>query len=616
MCGIFGSLSGTQNTVPFVVEGLRRQEYRGYDSTGIAWENNGQIFIHKKEGKLKQMTSTLPADAISPTSLGHTRWATHGDPCDRNAHPIYDQTKQFALVHNGIIENYYSLKQELIQKGYHFVTDTDTEVLVNLISYTYQTLGKGADVLEAVRLSLQKVVGTYGLCLLSTVEKDKIIVGRNKSPLILGLGKNSINVASDKIAFTDEVRELVYLNDGEFGYIHRNQTYSIFQLDGKPVAKTPETHHDEWSSEKGIYPHFMLKEIEEQQKTIAQTIEQLLHHTPILQADGSPALRADVEKMTRMVIVACGTSWHAGLVGKHYVEEILRIPVEVCYASEFRYNDPIIDDTTLYLFITQSGETADTIAALEEVRHQKGKTLCICNVEKSSITKLADYCVYTKTGFEIGVASTKAFTAQMAALFVITNLFALFRGKISPQVWEERRKQLDIIPALISQQVSQKDHIIETALRIKDARSMLFLGRNNLFPMALEGSLKMKEISYIHAEGYPAGEMKHGHIALVDKDLPVVFIVPAPTTEVHKKVISNMQEIKARNGYVVAVACEGDEQAASLADRLIAVPLYVDEFLAPFMVSVPLQLLAYHVAVFLGRDVDQPRNLAKSVTVE
>lgn len=615
MCGIYGCISKEGlTTVPITIEGLRRQEYRGYDSTGIALLDGQGIFVHKKKGKLKVMEQSLPAKSAH-VSIGHTRWATHGDPSDVNAHPIVDNSGRFALVHNGIIENYLSIQQELSAKGYSFHTQTDTEILVNLISYQYDLHAGKLPMLDVLCKSLRQVKGAYSICLITPLASESIFIARHGSPLLIGLGRQAIHVASDSIAFTDAVQELVYMNDGEVGVIRRDGSYSITNLSGVPQEKARFPHKDAWHIDKNQYAHFMLKEIEEQPSTLKATWDALLGDAASTLSLHSPFMDV-LTRADRIHIVACGTSYHAGMVGQYYMEKATRIAVEVSYASEFRYKNPVVNEQTLCVFISQSGETADTIAALEEAKKLGAFTLCICNVERSSITRLADACLYTKTGLEIGVASTKAFTAQLMMMYVLTNVFAVHLNKQTEAAWAKKREGLYAFLSALAQQVQAREQVLRIAQQVQHSKSMLFMGRGILFPIALEGSLKMKEISYIHAEGFAAGEMKHGHIALIDERMYTVFIVPSPEDELHKKVISNMQEIKARKGKIIGIITAGDAQAHTLCDDVVVLQPIKDNDLLPILSVIPLQQLAYYVAVLLGRDVDQPRNLAKSVTVE
>jgi len=609
MCGIVGYI-GSQQATPIVLDGLRKLEYRGYDSAGIATLDQGQVNIRRAQGKLVNLEKILfERPLIGQVGIGHTRWATHGRPSEINAHP--HNAGGFVVVHNGIIENYLDLKTNLRELGHSFSSDTDTEIVAHLIEEHYKSCG---DFEEAVRKALGDVRGAYAVAILCEKEPGKLIAAKQGSPLVVGQGQGEFFVASDIPAMLSHTREMVFLEDGEL-VVFTVETMVITTLAGAPVERAPKTIT--WSpvmAEKDGYRHFMLKEIYEQPRAIADTIAGRIREelAEVFLED----LGLDdtfLNGLERIYIVACGTSWHAALVGKFLIEKHARIPVEVDIASEFRYRDPLVTAKTLTLLISQSGETADTLAALRETHGKGGKVLAICNVVESSIARESDGVIYTHAGPEIGVASTKAFTTQLVALY----LFVLHLGRLCGNLDQEtRRTMLDALvnlPRKIEECLKLDDAIEQAAQSLMHARDFLYLGRGNQYPIALEGALKLKEISYIHAEGYPAGEMKHGPIALIDEQLPVVVI--APHNETFDKVAANMEEVQARGGHVLAVT---DQAATGLADKaeiVLVVPQTVDD-LMPVITSIPLQLLAYHIAVLKGTDVDQPRNLAKSVTVE
>jgi len=611
MCGIVGYI-GKRNAADMIFDGLRKLEYRGYDSAGIAVANKGRLSVLRSEGKLRRLEkkaeSGLPA---GNAGIGHTRWATHGRPSEINAHPHV--AKGIAVVHNGIIENYIQLKEKLQKEGAVFKSETDTEVISHLIA---SESAKGLTLEEAVREALKQLKGSYAIAVISESGRDReqIIGARNESPLILGIGSGEYFLASDIPAVLAHTREIVFLDDHEMVVLDR-QGAKITNLDGEEVRKKPK--HIQWSAamaEKEGYRHFMLKEIFEQPRAIADTIR-----GRIMEETGDVALEdvrldADaIKKIRRCCIIACGTSWHAALIGKFYIEEICRIPVDVDIASEFRYRNPVIDRHSLVIAISQSGETADTLAAVKESRKRGSHVIAVCNVMESSLAREADSIIYTHAGPEIGVASTKAFTSQLAALL----LFALYAGrktgKLSTRKSIQLIKELVAVPGLVKKTLDCAAVIEGIAARYAHYRDFLYLGRGACFPVAYEGALKLKEISYIHAEGYPAGEMKHGPIALIDEDVPVVILAPDDAS--YKKVMGNVQEVKARGGRVIAFVAEGDIEISGLSDETVFLPRSAPLF-APFIFTVPLQLLAYHIAVIKGTDVDQPRNLAKSVTVE
>jgi glutamine---fructose-6-phosphate transaminase (isomerizing) len=612
MCGIVAYI-GPREAYPVILKGLKRLEYRGYDSSGVALLNSSGLKVYKKKGKVADLEETLQGkDLHSNIGIGHTRWATHGEPSDRNAHPHTSASGRLAMIHNGIIENYAQLKQDLINKGYHFHSDTDTEVLLNFIEDILKNNDSTLE--EAVRIALKRVVGAYVIVLIDNENPDTLIAARKGSPLVIGIGKNEHFLASDASPIIEYTKEVVYVNDYEMAIIkpdelilknlgNERQTPFITKLDMELAA-----------IEKGGYDHFMLKEIHEQPQTIYDCLRGRLDaNAGTITMSGIEKYAEQIMNANRIVMVACGTSWHAGLVAEYIFEELGRINVEVEYASEFRYRNPVINKGDVIIAISQSGETADTLVAIENAKAKGAIILGVVNVVGSSIARVSDAGAYTHAGPEIGVASTKAFTAQLAVLTMIALKIGHMRGTIGHQRYLELLKELDAIPEKVSRLLEQEAHIKKLAEKYKDAQDFLFLGRGYNFPVALEGALKLKEISYIHAEGYPAAEMKHGPIALVDENLPVVFI--ATKDSYHEKVISNMQEIKARKGQVIAIINEGDEHSTALANDVIIVP-DADEIVAPMLSTIPTQLLAYYIGVVKGLDVDKPRNLAKSVTVE
>lgn len=611
MCGIVGYI-GYRDAYPIVIKGLHRLEYRGYDSAGIALLDK-DLKVYKKAGKvsaLEDFVKDLPL--TSTVGMGHTRWATHGPPSDRNSHPHSSGDRKLTIIHNGIIENYANIKETLLAKGHVFKSDTDTEVLIHLIEdIKTQT---GLDLQEAVRVALNKVIGAYAIVIMSVDEPDLIIAARKGSPLVIGVGEGEYFVASDATPIVEYTKNVVYLNDNEIAYIRREellvknidntvQTPYIQELDLKLEAL-----------EKGGYDHFMLKEIYEQPRSIRDCLRGRIYpQQGKVQLGGIKEYVEKLKNVDRIIIVACGTSWHAGLVGEYLIEEYARVPVEVEYASEFRYRNPIITEKDLVIAISQSGETADTMAAIELAKEKGATIFGICNVVGASIPRITHAGVYTHAGPEIGVASTKAFTAQVTVLTLIAFYIGQKRGAIKQSTLIEYLTQLDEIPTLVEQALKSNDRVKEIADKFKNSNNCLFLGRGSSFPVALEGALKLKEISYIHAEGYPAAEMKHGPIALIDEDMPVIFIATKHSS--YEKVISNIQEVKARGGHVIAIVSEGDTDVKDMADYIIEIP-QVNEAFVPLVATIPLQLLAYHIAVMRGCNVDQPRNLAKSVTVE
>ena len=611
MCGIVAYV-GNSNAYPIIIKGLKRLEYRGYDSSGVALLN-GSLKIYKKKGKVSDLEAFVGDQTLSSTiGIGHTRWATHGEPNDKNAHPHFAPNSKVAMIHNGIIENYSSLKQELINKGYSFNSDTDTEVFIAFIEHI-QTQNK-CSLEEAVRLALNKVVGAYAIVILSEDHPNMLIAARKGSPLVIGLGKDEFMLASDATPIIEYTNEVVYLNDEEMAIIKDGELTVKTIKDEKmdPFIQTLDLELD--AIEKGGYEHFMLKEIFEQPKAVKDCMRGRLNaEIGRVVLGGIREYRNKIVRSERIIIVACGTSWHAGLVAEYLFEEYCRIPVEVEYASEFRYRKPVIKESDVVFAISQSGETADTIAALELAKSKGATIFGICNVVGSSISRITDEGAYTHAGPEIGVASTKAFTAQLTVLSMIALMIAELKGTIPESRFHELLAELETIPRKIEEALQLNDQIEHIANVFKDASNFLYLGRGYNFPVALEGALKLKEISYIHAEGYPAAEMKHGPIALIDEDMPVVFIATRDSS--YDKIVSNIQEVKARKGRVIAIVSKGDVLIPKMVDYTIEVPV-TEEALMPLVSVIPLQLLSYHIAVMRGCNVDQPRNLAKSVTVE
>ncbi len=611
MCGIVGYI-GNKSCVPVIIEGLKRLEYRGYDSAGIGVIRDGKIDVLKIKGKVAHLQEAVTKAGIDSTiGIGHTRWATHGEPNELNAHPHSNGDGTLILIHNGIIENYSTLKTGLKQHGYEFKSATDTEVLAHLFD-TY--LKEGYTLFEAVRRGLNEVEGTYGIAVISTKEPDRIVAAKKGSPLLLGIGDGENFVASDVSAILQHTKQVVYLEDGEIAEIFRDHYLTKTIEDEEEVSKV--VHQIEMTLDeidKGGYPTFMLKEIMEQPESLKNSIRgRLLSETGDVKLGGLEGVLDHLLYVKRIIITACGTSWHSALVGKYMFETFLRIPTEVEYASEFRYRNPIVGPGDAVFFISQSGETADTLAALKEAKKRGALCLGVCNVVGSSIARESHSGVYIHAGPEIGVASTKAFTSQLTVFALITILLARKKGmslEEGKQLVEEFKKIPDYVKIILK----QNDLIEEIAEKFKNATNFLYLGRGYNFPVALEGALKLKEISYIHAEGYPAAEMKHGPIALVDENMPVVFIAPKDAT--YDKIISNIEEIKARKGRVIAIATSDDENIDNLAEYSIKIP-GTRSILMPILPVIPLQLLAYHIAMKKGLNVDQPRNLAKSVTVE
>jgi len=609
MCGIVGYIGG-QDATPIILEGLKKLEYRGYDSAGIATLSDASSSIRRSEGKLINLENLLREQPLSGSiGIGHTRWATHGRPSEINAHP--HKAGSIIVVHNGIIENYLQLREELKKAGHTFRSETDTEVISHLIE---DTLTREPDFEKAVRLALSRLDGAYAVCILNVQEPGILIAAKLGSPMVVGLGKGEFFVASDIPAILAHTREMVFMEDGEM-VIFRNGTAVFSTIAGAVLDK--KARHIDWSplmAEKGGYKHFMLKEIHEQPRAVRDTIAgRLLEDSGDVYLGDLNFSNQQLADVKRIVIVACGTSWHAALLGKFYLEGYCRIPVEVDIASEFRYRNPVIDGSTLMMVISQSGETADTLAALREAKSRGAMVMAICNVVDSSIAREAGNVIYTHAGPEIGVASTKAFVTQLTALYLFTIHMGRAIGCIDTVAGQGMIASLKRVPAMLEETLKLNSVTEKIARKYMNARDFLYLGRGKNFPIALEGALKLKEISYIHAEGYPAGEMKHGPIALIDEDVPVVVLVPRNSA--YEKTLSNMEEVIARSGRVIALCSAGDDGVRGRAEDVIQIPC-LDEDLDPLLLSVPLQLLAYHVAVMKGTDVDQPRNLAKSVTVE
>ena len=612
MCGIIGYI-GDKNAYPILIQGLQRLEYRGYDSAGIAILN-GSLKVFKCKGKISDLERHIAETDISGTmGIGHTRWATHGEPNDLNAHPHTSMNGKFVLVHNGIIENHSELKADLLKKGFRFQSDTDTEVLVNLIEYFY---GKGDAMTGemAVRLALTKIVGAYGIAVICTEEKNQLIVARKGSPLVIGVGERSYFIASDASPIISFTRNMIYLNDNDVGIINR-QGLILKTVENIPaqfnITKVGMTIGE---IEKGNFDHFMLKEIFEQPKIIEETFRgRIAADHSAIKLGGLMDIFPKLSKAQRIIIIGCGTSWHAALVGEYLIEAYARIPVEVEYASEFRYRNPILTKKDVVIAISQSGETADTLAALRMAKAKGATVLGICNVVGSTIARETEAGVYTHAGIEIGVASTKAFTAQVTVLTLLALKLAKENEKITPKTFKCLIRELIDIPGKVNSILKNHLHIKEVASKYKNAANALYLGRGSLFPVALEGALKLKEISYIHAEGYAAGEMKHGPIALVDDNLPVVVV--AAKDDYYAKIVSNIHEVKARKGNIIAVVTAGDDDLKGLVNDLFEIP-DSHPMVTPLLAIIPLQLFSYYVAVSRGCNVDQPRNLAKSVTVE
>lgn len=614
MCGIVGYI-GEGNAFDVLIKGLRRLEYRGYDSAGVALiDQEGRLNVYKSKGKVDDLVSFCSDKNVGGTiGIAHTRWATHGEPSTLNAHPHYSQSGNLAIIHNGIIENYADLKSKLIGKGMKFASDTDTEVMVQLIEYIQEK--KHIDLLPAVQLALHEVIGAYSIAILDRRDPNQIIAARKQSPLVVGIGENEFFIGSDASPIVEYTDRVVYLDDGNIAVIRRGEelrVVNIYNIRLNPEIQTVDINLGQ--IEKGGYPHFMLKEIFEQPECITNCLRGRVNvgrDNVVLSAVIDH--KKQLLDAKRFVIVACGTSWHAGLIGKQIIESLCRIPVEVEYASEFRYRNPVITDKDVVIAISQSGETADTLAAVRLAKKKGAFIYGICNAIGSSIPRITDTGSYIHVGPEIGVASTKAFTGQVAVLSMLALALAKERGTIKSEDYLKIVKELHDIPKKMASVLRLNNRIADLAQAFTYARDFLFLGRGYSYPVALEGALKLKEISYIHAEGYPAAEMKHGPIALIDSDMPVVVI--APHNCMYEKVLSNIQEVKARQGRVIALVTKGDETISRIADEVIEMPCTI-ECLEPLLYTIPLQLLAYHIAVSKGKNVDQPRNLAKSVTVE
>lgn len=615
MCGIVGYI-GHREAYPVIIKGLKRLEYRGYDSAGIALFDGNDIKLSKTKGKVADLEERLEKEITTNGTLGigHTRWATHGVPNDVNSHPHYSNSGNLIIIHNGIIENYDALKKELITRGYTFKSDTDTEVLVNLIEYVM--INEGVKLGKAVQIALNQVVGAYAIAVFDKNKPNEIIVARLGSPLAIGIGDDEFFIASDASPFIEYTKNAIYLEDEEMAIIRRGKEVKIRKIkDDSAVAPyMQELQMNLEQIEKGGYEHFMLKEIYEQPRAILDTFRgRLLTDEAIIKMAGVEDNMKKFLNADRIIIIACGTSWHAGLVAEYIFEDLTRIPVEVEYASEFRYRNPVIRENDVVIAISQSGETADTLAAIKLAKSKGAFVFGVCNVVGSTIAREADAGAYTHAGPEIGVASTKAFTTQITVLTLIALRLARAKGTISSSDFRQHLLELELIPSKVEKALKSDAYVKTIAAIYKDVKNFLYLGRGYNFPVALEGALKLKEISYIHAEGYPAAEMKHGPIALIDKNMPIVVI--ATKRGHYEKVVSNIQEIKSRKGKIIGIVTEGDVTVKELADHVIEVPETLDS-LSPLLTTIPLQLLSYHIAVMLNKNVDQPRNLAKSVTVE
>ena len=614
MCGIVGYL-GDKQAYPILLKGLKRLEYRGYDSAGVALQMEDGIRLIKCKGKVSNLEELVAGEELKGTAgIGHTRWATHGPPNDVNAHPHFSESEELCIIHNGIIENYASLKNELINRGYDFKSDTDTEVLVNLIQEVHKSTG--TELFESIRIALNEVVGAYAIVVLNKLKPNELIAAKMGSPLVVGIGEDhEFFFASDATPIIEYTKNVVYLEDGEIASVSKDNGLRIKTIKNKDI--TPYIQELEMNLETlelGGYPHFMLKEINEQPKSVLDSMRgrvDLLSGKIVL--GGFVEHEQRIRNAERIIIVACGTSWHAGLVAEYLIEDVARVPVEVEYASEFRYRNPVITEKDVVVAISQSGETADTLAAIKMAKEKGALIYGVCNVIGSSIPRETHSGSYTHAGPEIGVASTKAFTAQLTVLTLMALSMGYSRGTISKGKLQRILVELEQIPKKLEEVLKTDEQVRYIASIYKDARNMLYLGRGVNFPVALEGALKLKEISYIHAEGYPAAEMKHGPIALIDEEMPVIVIATKDSS--YEKVVSNIQEVKARGGKIIAIVTEGDTQVKAMADHSIEIPETID-ILVPFLSVVPLQLLSYHIAVMRGCNVDQPRNLAKSVTVE
>ncbi len=612
MCGIVAYI-GKKEAFPILIKGLKRLEYRGYDSAGIALLN-GSLHVYKKAGKVSELEDHTNGEDTSATmGIGHTRWATHGEPNDINAHPHVSNSGNITLIHNGIIENYASIKAELIRRGYTFYSETDTEVLVNLVEEVQKQEGLPID--EAVRVALNEVVGAYAIVVMDVREPDTMVAARKGSPMVIGIADDGFYVASDASPIIEYTKNVVYLDDQEYAVVSRKGSFVIRTLGN--VEKSPAIQKLEMeldAIEKSGYEHYMLKEIHEQPRVIGDAMRGRMNaREGWIKLGGISEYANRIDKAERFILTACGTSWHSALLGEYLIEDLARVPVEVEYASEFRYRNPIITDKDVVIALSQSGETADTLAAIEMAKERQALIYGICNVTGSSIPRMSHAGSYTHAGPEIGVASTKAFSNQVIILTLIALQIAQSKGSIPTSKLREILYEMENIPKKIEETLKLDEQIREIAEIYKDANNFLYLGRGYNFPVALEGALKLKEISYIHAEGYPAAEMKHGPIALIDENMPVVFL--CTNASAYEKIISNIQEVKARKGRIIAVVNKVDDQIRSLADHIIVVP-ETEEILSPLVTIVPLQLLAYHIAILRGCNVDQPRNLAKSVTVE
>jgi glucosamine--fructose-6-phosphate aminotransferase (isomerizing) len=615
MCGIVAYI-GKKDAFPILIKGLSRLEYRGYDSAGIALLDSGELNLYKKQGKVANLVEFTNGKNINGhIGIGHTRWATHGEPNDVNAHPHYSMDKRIAVIHNGIIENYDTIREELISRGYKFKSQTDTEALVHLIDDIQKT--EKIDLIEAVRHALQSVIGAYALVVISKDHPNQLIAARKSSPLVVGIGEDNSEfyLASDATPIVEYTNQVVYLNDEEIAVVNTDEGLRITNIANQektPYIQELELHLE--ALEKGGYEHFMMKEIFEQPRSIHDCFRGRLNASEgFVQLGGLKDYEKKILNAKRIVFVACGTSWHACQVAEYLIEDLARINVEVEYASEFRYRNPIISEKDVVIAVSQSGETADTLAALELAKARGASIFGICNVVGSSISRITDAGSYTHAGPEIGVASTKAFTAQVTVLTLLALRLAYKKETLSNSRFRSLLTELEAIPEKVKRVLEKNDLIKEIAAHYKDSANALYLGRGSSFPVALEGALKLKEISYIHAEGYPAAEMKHGPIALIDEDMPVFVIATKGTS--YEKVVSNIQEVKARKGKIIAIVTEGDTQVKEMADHVIEIPA-TDEHLVPLIATIPLQILSYHIALMRGCNVDQPRNLAKSVTVE
>jgi glutamine---fructose-6-phosphate transaminase (isomerizing) len=612
MCGIVG-YTGPRQAYPIILKGLKRLEYRGYDSSGVALLHDGKLDVYKKKGKVAELEDSLVGVNVNAhIGIGHTRWATHGEPSDRNSHPHTSSTGRLSMIHNGIIENYAQLKKELLSKNYTFTSDTDTEVLLNFIEDIL--LNNDCTLEEAVRIALKRITGAYCILLLDEQDPETIIAARKGSPLVIGIGKGEHFLASDASPIIEYTKEVVYVNDYELAIVRPDELILKNIGNEKVTPFITKLDMELAAIEKGGYDHFMLKEIYEQPSTIQDCLRGRLHaEAGTITMAGIDDNIEQIKNADRIMIVACGTSWHAGLVAEYIIEELCRIPVEVEYASEFRYRNPIVNKGDVIIAISQSGETADTLVALEKAKENGAFIFGVVNAVGSSIARISHAGAYTHAGHEIGVASTKAFTGQLAVLTMMALRIAIQKGTITQERYQHLLTELADVPEKVEAILKNAENIKTIALKYKDAHDFLFLGRGYNFPIALEGALKLKEISYIHAEGYPAAEMKHGPIALVDENLPVVFI--ATKDSYHEKIVSNMQEIKARKGKIISIITEGDDISPTLSNDVISIPP-ADELIAPIISVIPLQLLSYFTGIAKGIDVDKPRNLAKSVTVE